>query len=123
MSDASSGVTRDPGSAPRGPLDRILGLFADVRGGEGVTAFLLMLSIFLLLAAYYLLKTIREPLVLAAQGGGAEVKSYSAAAIAVLLLVLVPAYGAFASRVSRVSEAVSAAIRSVTSRNGSGPWS
>jgi AAA family ATP:ADP antiporter len=90
------------GSSPRGLLDRLLNIFTDVRAGEGPSALLLFTNVFLLLASYYLLKTIREPLVLAAQGGGAEVKSYSAAAIAVLLLVLVPAYGAFASRVSRV---------------------
>ncbi len=72
-----------------------------MRGGEGVTALLLMLNIFLLLAAYYLLKTIREPLILN-EPGGAEVKSYSAAAIAGLLILLVPLYSAVASRVSRV---------------------
>jgi AAA family ATP:ADP antiporter len=77
-------------------------VFADVRGGEAVTALLLMLNIFLLLASYYLLKTIREPLILAAPGGGAEVKSYAAAAIAALLIILVPMYSALASRVSRV---------------------
>jgi AAA family ATP:ADP antiporter len=72
-----------------------------VRAGEGVTALLLMLNIFLLLAAYYLLKTIREPLILNVPGG-AEVKSYSSAAIAGLLILLVPLYSAVASRVSRV---------------------
>jgi AAA family ATP:ADP antiporter len=61
-----------------------------------------MLNVFLLLSAYYLLKTVREPLVLAAPGGGAAVKSYASAAIALLLLGLVPAYGALAARVSRV---------------------
>ena len=89
------------GEPPRGVLDRVLNLFADVRAGEGVTAVLLMLNIFLLLAAYYLLKTIREPLILTVPGG-AEVKSYSAAAIAGLLMILVPVYSALASRVSRV---------------------
>ena len=96
-----------PGAEPArdrtpGALDRILGVFADVRGGEAATALLLMLNIFLLLASYYLLKTIREPLILAAPGGGAEVKSYAAAAIAGLLIILVPMYSALASRVSRV---------------------
>jgi ATP:ADP antiporter, AAA family len=91
-----------PGARPRGALDRALGVFADVRGGEAVTALLLMLNIFLLLASYYLLKTIREPLILASPGGGAEVKSYAAAAIAGILIILVPAYSALASRVSRV---------------------
>jgi AAA family ATP:ADP antiporter len=91
-------LTRRPS---KGPLDRVLGIFTDVRAGEGVTALLLMLNIFLLLAAYYLLKTIREPLILNVPGG-AEVKSYSSAAIAGLLILLVPLYSAVASRVSRV---------------------
>jgi AAA family ATP:ADP antiporter len=60
-----------------------------------------MLNIFLILAGYYLLKTIREPLILAS-AGGAEAKSYSAAAIAGLLIILVPVYSALASRVSRL---------------------
>ena len=85
----------------RGPLDRVLGVFAEVRGGEGLTALLLMLNVFLLLAAYYLLKTIREPLILSGPGG-AEVKSYSAAATATLLILIIPLYSAVASRVSRV---------------------
>ncbi len=47
-----------------------------------------------------MLKTAREVFILGE--GGAEVKSYSAAGQALLLLVLVPAYGAFASRVNRI---------------------
>jgi AAA family ATP:ADP antiporter len=89
------------GRPSKGPLDRVLGVFTEVRASEGVTALLLMLNIFLLLAAYYLLKTIREPLILNVPGG-AEVKSYSAAAIAGLLIILVPLYSTVASRVSRV---------------------
>jgi AAA family ATP:ADP antiporter len=54
---------------------------------------------FLILGAYYMLKTAREVFILSE--GGAEVKSYSAAGQAILLLGLVPAYGAFASRVNR----------------------
>lgn len=88
-------------SGNRGPLDRFLGIFADVRRGEAVTALLLMFNLFLILASYYLLKTIREPLILTLEGG-AEVKSYSAAAIAGLLMFLVPLYGHLASRMSRV---------------------
>jgi AAA family ATP:ADP antiporter len=60
-----------------------------------------MLNVLLLLASYYLLKTIREPLILDVPGG-AEVKSYSAAATATLLIMIVPLYSAVASRVSRV---------------------
>jgi AAA family ATP:ADP antiporter len=54
----------------------------------------------LLLASYYLLKTVREALILTE--GGAEIKTYSAAAQAILLVLFVPAYGAFASRVPRL---------------------
>lgn len=93
-----------PGSpTPRpaaGPLERLLRPFAEVRAGEALDALLLMFSVFLLLTAYYIIKVVREPLILA--GGGAELKSYTSAAQAVLLLFLIPAYGAFASRVNRV---------------------
>jgi ATP:ADP antiporter, AAA family len=108
MAILATGVARVPaagdagGRPTRGRLEAFLGLFTEVHDGEGLTALLLMFNVFLLLSGYYLLKTIREPLVLAAKGGGAEVKSYASAAIAALLLVLVPAYGAIASRLSRV---------------------
>jgi len=71
-----------------------------VRAGEGAGVLLLALNSFLLLMSYYLLKTVREPLMLTQ--GGAEVKAYSAAAQALLLLGIVLAYGALASRVSRI---------------------
>lgn len=58
------------------------------------------LTVFLLLTAYYLLKTAREPLILL--HGGAEVKSYAAAGQAVLLLGFVQLYGAVARRVGRM---------------------
>lgn len=80
-------------------LERCLATFAEVHAGEGVTAILLMLNLFLLLAAYLIIKTVREPLILAE--GGAVVKSYAAAGQALLLLFIVRGYGAFASRVNR----------------------
>jgi ATP:ADP antiporter, AAA family len=82
-----------------GLLDRALRLFAEVRAGEGGTALLLTLNVLLLLAAYYCIKPVREALILA--GEGAEVKSYAAAGQALLLLGLVPAYGALADRLPR----------------------
>jgi AAA family ATP:ADP antiporter len=82
-----------------GPLDRVLRLFTDVRPGEAGTALLLTLNIFLLLAAYYIIKPLREALILS--GEGAEVKSYAAAGQAILLLGLVPAYGLLADRLPR----------------------
>ena len=72
-------------SRPTEPLDRLLGIFGDVRAGEGVTVLLMSLNVFLLLVGYYVLKTVREPLILIA--GGAELKSYAAAAQALTLIV------------------------------------
>lgn len=56
-------------------------------------------NIFLLLVAYYVLKTVREPMVLAS--GSAELKSYAAAGQAIVLLGLVPAYAWLARHVGR----------------------
>jgi AAA family ATP:ADP antiporter len=91
---------RFPSTTPRNRVERLLAHFVDVRGGEGVGALLFALNLFLLLASYYMLKTAREALILSQ--GGAEVKSYSAARQAIVLLVIIPLYGAFASKVSRV---------------------
>ncbi len=84
---------------PPGPLDRLLGIFGDVRAGEGGTVLLMSLNVFLLLVAYYVLKTVREPLILMA--GGAQLKSYAAAAQALTLVVYVPVYGWVASKLPR----------------------
>jgi AAA family ATP:ADP antiporter len=89
------------GAAPdKGIVERLLAPVADVRSGEAASALVMTLTMFLLLSGYYLLKTAREGFILSE--GGAEVKSYSSAGQAVLLLVLVPAYGSLASRVSRI---------------------
>jgi AAA family ATP:ADP antiporter len=81
------------------PLDRFLGIFGDVQAGEGATVLLMFLNVFLLLVGYYVLKTVREPLILMA--GGAQLKSYAAAAQALTLIVYVPVYGWAASRLPR----------------------
>ena len=81
-------------------VERLLSPIADVRRGEAASAVLLTLIMMMILGAYYMLKTAREVFIL--NEAGAEVKSYSSAGQALLLLVLVPAYGAFASRVNRV---------------------
>ncbi|HEY7513526.1 MAG TPA: Npt1/Npt2 family nucleotide transporter [Vicinamibacteria bacterium] len=85
---------------PRSPLERALGVVAEVRAGEAGTALLLTLNFFLLQFGYYIFKTVRESLILTQ--AGATGKAYTAAVQAVLLLFLVPAFGAFASRVNRV---------------------
>ena len=79
--------------------DRLLSLFTEVHSGEGIGALLLAANVFLLLEAYYILKTVREALVLSE--GGAEAKAYSSAAQAALLLLIIPAYGRLASKVNR----------------------
>ena len=91
-----------PVEAPveKGAVERLLSPFADVHRGEAAGALLLTLMMFLILAGYYLLKTAREIFILSE--GGAEIKTYAAAGQAILLLFLVPAYGAFASRVNRI---------------------
>ena len=80
-------------------LDRFLRLFADVRPGEGGTAVLMALNVFLLLTAYYVLKPVREALILGQ--GSAELKSYMSAGMVGVLAVVVPLYARLASQVSR----------------------
>src|SRR5436190_2418129 len=83
----------------KSPLDRAFSLFTDIRAGEGTTAVLMLVNIFVLLICYSVIKTVREPLILL--GGGAEVRSYTAAGQALLLMGFVPLYSWFASRVDR----------------------
>ena len=80
-------------------IDRALRVFGDVRPGEGRHALVMFLNVFLLLLAYYILKTVREPLILTT--GGAELKSYAAGAQAAVLLGYVPLYGWLVSSLSR----------------------
>jgi len=95
-------VASEPQHQPDGGswATRLLSPIAEVKAAEVTSVLLMTLMMFVVLAAYYLLKTAREVFILSE--GGAEVKSYSSAGQALLLLVLVPAYGAFASRVNRV---------------------
>jgi AAA family ATP:ADP antiporter len=83
----------------QGLTDRLLSPFASVREGEGIGALLLATQVFLLLGAYYILKTVRESWILSE--GGAEIKAYSSAVQALLLLLIIPSYGWLASRMKR----------------------
>ena len=80
-------------------LARLLRPFSKVQPHEAATVVLMTLCAFVLLSAYYLLKTVREPLVLL--HGGAEVKLYLRAGQAVLMLGVVHLYGRLARRVGR----------------------
>jgi AAA family ATP:ADP antiporter len=87
-------------SAVERAFARLLRPFARVEASEALSVVVMTLAVFLLLTAYYLLKTAREPLILL--HGGAEVKSYAAAGQAMLLLVVVQAYSQVAQRVGRL---------------------
>jgi AAA family ATP:ADP antiporter len=94
----------------KSPLDRFLGLAADVHAGEGATALLLALNGFLLLASYYTIRPLRSafllPIEIQLPGGGAlsgpEITSYSGAVLAALFLVIVPLYSALANTATRI---------------------
>jgi AAA family ATP:ADP antiporter len=80
-------------------IDRALRVFTDVKPGEGITALLLALNIFLILMAYYVLKPVREALILSE--GSAELKTYMSAVQVVVLAVVVPFYGRLVDRLDR----------------------
>lgn len=73
-------------------LERFLGRFYAVVSGEGRSVARFFTYALLMMVSYYILKTIREPLLLT--GSSAEYKSYAHAVIALLLLIIVPLYGA-----------------------------
>lgn len=86
-------------------LDRLLRPFSRVYPGEGLVATLFLLCVSLILTSYYVLKTAREGLILARGSFGLrgdELKTYASGAMALLLLGVIPAYGALAARVRRI---------------------
>ena len=89
--------------APRsgGILSTLLKPFAEVKANEAAGALLLTFTVFLLLTAYYLLKTAREPLILVLKSG-AEVKSYASVGQSLLLIAVIKIYSEIARRVGRL---------------------
>ncbi len=84
------------------PLDRFLRLFSDVNAGEGRLALLMVTNLFVIMLCYYVIKTVREPLVQTSGGGelsGGQLKTYAAGAQALVLMVAVPAYARLVSAV------------------------
>lgn len=75
-------------------VERLVG--SEVRAGEWRLVLLFFANLFLLLTAYYILKVIREPLILLE--GGAVERSYARGLQAGLLVVLIPGYGLLANR-------------------------
>src|SRR5262245_38836781 len=81
-------------------LRRLISKIAPVKRDELLTVAILTLNVFVLLTCYYVLKVLREPLILL--GGGAELKAYASAGQTLLLLGVIPAFGWLSSKVSRV---------------------
>ncbi|HEX6764798.1 MAG TPA: MFS transporter, partial [Polyangiaceae bacterium] len=90
-----------PTTDDRTPLERLLRVVTDVRSGEAPLTLTLALNVFLLLMAYYIIKPVREGLILDLKSG-AEYKSYMSAVIALALLVAVPTYARFVDRLPRL---------------------
>ena len=85
----------------RAALDRALAAVADVRPGEGRTAWLMCATVFLVMCAYYLVKPLREGWIATTVVGElsrVEIKAYSSLAQSLLLLVAVGLYGRLAAR-------------------------
>ena len=70
---------------------RSQGLHLQLHSGEGKSVLLFFTYAFLLLVCYYILKTLREPLLLVS--ATAEIKAYAYATIALLLMFMVPLNG------------------------------
>jgi AAA family ATP:ADP antiporter len=122
MAETSPRQTQDE---KRGLTDRFLNIFSDVRPGEAATMLILLFDIFLLLASYYIIKVVRDPLILVTAEKdlqillkfnipgwlikiirerdfqGPQLKAFGAACQALLLIGFIPLYSWFASRVKR----------------------
>lgn len=75
-------------------LEHLVG--SDVHDGEWGLVLISFANLFLLLAAYYILKVVREPLILI--GGGAISRSYARGVQAGLLALVIPLYSVLANR-------------------------
>ncbi|MBN2409057.1 MAG: hypothetical protein JXE07_04915, partial [Candidatus Aminicenantes bacterium] len=113
-----------PSGEKKDLAEKFLRIFGDVRAGESVTALILLLDIFLLLASYYIIKVVREPLVLVSAEKdleillrsnlpewlrsilqiqqGPQLMAGAAACQAILLIGFIPLYCWLASRVKRL---------------------
>jgi AAA family ATP:ADP antiporter len=109
MFDIYPGFVKDGGNEMEGRMNsenrsfgllyKFLGIFTKVHPGEAATLLLLTLTGFLVLGAYYIVKPVREGLILG--GTSAEFKSYLSVAAVILLIFVVKAFSRIASKVSR----------------------
>jgi AAA family ATP:ADP antiporter len=100
MSDPSPAAIPPKSAARYNAGYRFLRLFADIRHGEASKALLLALNVFLLLLAYYILKPLREALLLVDKDAPV-VKSCLGGAQAILFVFVIKAFSRLASKVPR----------------------
>lgn len=100
MPDPSTAAAAPPSESRYNLAYKFLRLFADIRRGEAPKALLLALNIFLLLLAYYILKPLRESLLLVDKNS-AVVKSCLGGAQAVLFIFVIKGFSRLASKVPR----------------------
>ncbi len=92
-------VAMRPESRSPGLGHRAFKIFTEIHPGEAITVILLTLNIFLLLLAYYLIKPVREALVISSMGP--LVRSYLAGAQAILFIFVIKGFSLLASKVPR----------------------
>jgi ATP:ADP antiporter, AAA family len=95
-------VTRRKRAVPA--AERVLGLFTEVRPGEGPIGLTMLASVFLILAAYYFVKPARDGLLAASGISGisdTELKAYSSLGQSLVLLFAIPLYDRLATRLGR----------------------
>lgn len=73
-------------------FEKFINLFTTIRPGEGRSVGWLLLHAFLLMCAYYLVRTTRETFILTE--GSAALRSYASGIQAALLIFILPLYGA-----------------------------
>lgn len=72
-------------------FEKLIGLFTTIRPGEGRSVAWLLLHAFLLMCAYYLVRTTRETFILTE--GSAALRSYASGIQAALIIFILPLYG------------------------------
>jgi AAA family ATP:ADP antiporter len=83
------------------PLERALRLFTEVRPGEGGTAVILFVNVFVILCAYYFVKPLRDGWIAESEVSGLsqmELKAYTSFGQSLLLAWVVSAYARFSTR-------------------------
>lgn len=78
---------------------KIFRLFTTIHPGEGLTVFLLLLNIFMIMGAYSILKPLRKGLILTRYEASQE--AYLYAAVAILLVFVVKTFSSLSSKVPR----------------------